>query len=255
MTSRPESASATSSALALSVLYVQEIALLLVKIRRMVFVAVTAALALMVTPILVLSGFRESVEEFVPFESELLVALFLMILIVPVAAYFALRSTWAMDRWQSRLDSLSYALRFESQEPQGESPVLRLANQALNALKPIFGEGGTEFDPKDFANSKLGSEVYDVVIPDQVTSKLTDHRGALIAKRFMGQPVLIDNLKNLTARLRSSGFRLWRVLVVSDQQFPIETLDYHSSSMEGVGFAVDLVEETPMGFSVVALGH
>ncbi len=254
MNSKPEPASATGSALALSVLYVQEIALLLAKIRRMVYIAVGASVVLMATPILVLSGLTQSVEEFVPFEEELLAGLVLVVLIIPTAAYFALRSTKTMDRWQNRFDGLAYALRFEAQKPQGETPAIRLANQALGALNPSLGEVEPALDAKNFTNCKLGSESYEVVIPDGVTKKLSDHRGAIVAKRFEGKPVLAKDLTDLMFRLRSSGVRLWRVLVVSDREFPPETSDYHASLMDRSAFPIDLVEETDLGFSVVSLG-
>ena len=254
MNFKAESASATGSALALSVLYVQEIALLLAKIRRMVYIAVGASVVLMATPILVLSGFTQSVEEFVPFEEELLAGLVLVVLIIPTAAYFALRSTKVMDRWQNRLDGLAYALRFESQKPQGENPTIRLANQTLRALNPSLDEVEPTLDAKDFTNCKLGSESYEVVIPGDVTKKLSGHRGAIVAKRFEGKPVFAKDLTDLMSKLRFSGVSLWRVLVVSDREFPPETSDYHASLIGRSGFPIDLVEETHLGFSVVSLG-
>ena len=254
MNSNPESASATGSALALSVLYVEEIALLLAKIRRMVYIAVGASVVLMATPILVLSGFTQSVEEFVSFEEELLVGLILVVLIFSTAAYLALRSTKAMDRWRNRLDGLAFALRFESQKPQGETPAIRLANQALRALSPSLGETKPALNAKDFTNCKLGFESYEMVIPAPVTKELSDHRGAIVAKRFEGKPVLPNDLTELLSKLRSSGVSLWRVLVVSDREFPPETSDYHASLIDRSAFPIDLVEETELGFSVVSLG-
>ena len=40
-----------------------------------------------------------------------------------------------MGQWRDRFDGLSYALRFESNRPEGDSPSVKLANQAFNALK------------------------------------------------------------------------------------------------------------------------
>lgn len=255
MNSRAESPSATNSALALSLLYVEEIALLLGKVRRLVLTAVLASAFLMIMPIMALAGLSDFVEEIMPFEEELLVGLVLLFIIIPAVAYFTILSTSSMGRWKSRLDGLSFALCFESQLPSGESPSTRLAYQAVSALALGHAENHKGIHPSEFANSKLGGETYEVVVPDPATRKLSGHRGALVIKRFEGKEVGPKDLGQLVVNARSSGARLWRLLVVSDRKFPPETSDLHASlSAKSPGFPVDLVEETLAGFSVIALG-
>jgi len=222
----------------------------------MVVAALVASLVLMVTPILVLSGFSESFEEFIPFEEELLFGLLLLVLIIPISVYFALRSTGAMDEWKRRLDGLSFALRFESQRPTGESPNARLANQALNALDTNPSEFAHIVDQSGITNSKIGSETYDVVVPERVTKALSGHEGVLIAKRFEGAPVREGDVIDLLNKVRSSGVHVWRLLIVSDREFSPEAYDYLAAlSSKRFAFPIDLIQETPLGFSVVSLGY
>jgi hypothetical protein len=254
MSAADELPSSSSSGLALSVLYVQEISVLLSKIRNMVIAAFGASVILLLTPLLVLTGFREASEEVLSLEGEFLGGIILVLLIVPTAAYLALRSMSAMGKWRDRLDGLAFALRFETRLALGESPSSRLANQALAGLNRAPGEVETGIDPGNFINSNFDGSTYDVVIPNDVVRTLSGHRGALLGRRYEGKSVTPRDLEESIDRVRSGHERPWRLLIVSDREFPSETLSYHSTVMGKTGFAVDLVEETSLGFSVVALG-
>ena len=238
----------STSPLAISIMYVQESAVLISKIRRMLTIAVIASILLLVVPVLVIVGLNEALEEVVLFEGELILGLLILVLVVPLIIYFALRSTMAMDQWRSRLDGLSFALRFDSQEPKGESAAVKLANQTLSAL------GSDEMNGAIYANGKLGGETYDVVIPDEVTRKLGDYRGAVVVKRFEGVPVSQKQLKDVVSDVNSSNEKICRLLVVSDREFSNEAADSHRVISRQVEFPVDLVQETSAGFLIVSLG-
>ena len=237
----------STSPLAISIMYVQESAVLISKIRRMLTIAVIASILLLVVPVLVIVGLNEALEEAVLFEGELILGLLILVVVVPLIIYFALRSTLAMDQWRSRLDELSFALRFDSQEPKGESTAVKLANQTINAL-------GSEMNGAVYANGKLGGETYDVVIPDEVTRKLGDYRGAVIVKRFEGVPVSTKQLKDVVSDVNSSNEKICRLLVVSDREFSDETVDLHRVISRQLEFPVDLVQETSAGFLIASLG-
>ena len=242
-----EQLSSSTSPLAISIMYVQESALLISKIRRMLTIAVVASILLLVVPVLVIVGLNEALEEVVLFEGELILGLLILVLVVPLIIYFALRSTMAIDQWRSRLDGLSFALRFDSQEPKGESAAVKLANQTLSAL-------GSEMNGAIYTNGKLGGETYDVVVPDEVTRKLGDYRGAVVVKRFEGVPVSQKQLKDVVSDLNSSNEMICRLLVVSDREFSDEAADLHRVISRQVEFPVDLVQETSAGFLIVSLG-
>jgi hypothetical protein len=214
----------------------------------MLTIAVIASILLLVVPVLVIVGLNEALEELVLFEGELVLGLLILVVIVPLIIYFALRSTLAIDQWRSRLDGLSFALRFDSQqEPKGESAAVKLANQTLNAL-------GSDMNGAIYANGKLGEETYDVVVPDEATRKLGDYRGAVVVKRFYGVPVSPKQLKDVVSGVNSSNERICRLLVVSDREFSDEAADLHAVISRQVVFPVDLVQETPAGFLIVSLG-
>jgi hypothetical protein len=228
-------------------MYVQESAALIAKIRRMLTVAVVACILLLVVPVLVIIGLNEALEELVLFEGELILGLLVLVILVPLVVYFALRSTLALDRWRSRLDELSFALRFEAQEATGETVAVKLANQTLNAL-------GSAVNGVTYANGKLGGETYDVVIPDQVTRKLGNYRGAVVVKRFESGPVTTKQLKDVVSEVNSSNERICRLLLVSDRDFSDEATDLHRIISREVSFPVDLIQETSAGFLVISLG-
>jgi len=211
-------------------------------------IAVAASILLLVTPVLVIMGVTEAFEELLLFEGELVFGLLILALLVPLVIYFALRSTLAIDKWRSRLDSASFALRFESQEPRGESAAVRLANQTLNAL-------GSEENGAIYANNHLGEQTYDVVVPDDVTEALGDYRGAVVVKRFENTPLSTTQLKGLVGDVKSSGKKICRLLVVSNREFSNEIEELHRTISKVAAFPVDLVQETAAGFSIVALGN
>lgn len=246
-------ATATDSGMALSVLYVTETSLLLNKVRRVILASGITSTVLMVISILIFGGFSERLERLVPIHEEFIGGVIIVLVILPVAIYLTYRATGTMEKWRSRLDDLSYALRFESQNPEGETPSVRLANQALNALTGSRAEN--QFDPHDFADRREDSETYDVIIPGHVIKAMSGHKGAIVATRVHGKPVLAKDLSEAVQKIRSLRMRLWRLLIVSDKEFPAETIDYSSSlSRRHLGFSTDLIEETQSGFSVVSVG-
>lgn len=125
-------ATATDSGMALSVLYVTETSLLLNKVRRVILASGITSTVLMVISILIFGGFSERLERLVPIHEEFIGGVIIVLVILPIAIYLTYRATGTMEKWRSRLDDLSYELRFESQNPEGETPSVRLANQALS---------------------------------------------------------------------------------------------------------------------------
>jgi hypothetical protein len=247
---RTESGSETTdSMLTLSLRYIDETTNFLSRVQMLILAALVGAAVVItmstleVTRIAVLS---EPVE--------LGTAAISGFLIIPAAAYYTIRSARAMARWKANLADFSFALRFESQDLKGDSPRLRLANQAVQALE-THPHQGTLADPGEFTDYRLGDEKYDFVIPDPVTRTLGGFRGALVVKRFTSGGVSVEDVSRVVGKVRAGGVRIWRLMVVSDREFPIETLEFHSSRIRELsGFPVDLVEETSNGFSVVSLG-
>lgn len=253
MSSEAGNTASTNSGLASSILYVAEISILLDRVRRIILASAITSTVLMVISILIFGGFSERLERLVPLHEEFIGAVITVLVIVPISLYLTFRATSTMRKWRDRLDSFSYALRFESHRPEGESPSVRLANQAFNALIDRQAERG--FDPHEYANRRTDSETFDVLIPGQITKALSGHKGAIVARRVESKPVLAKDLSETVQKIRGLHMRLWRLLIVSDKEFPIETIDYHSSlSKRQVGFSIDLIEETQSGFSVVSLG-
>ena len=246
-------ATATDSGMALSVIYVTETSLLLNNVRRAILASGIISTVLMVVSILIFGGFSERIERLVPLHEEFIGAVIIALIILPVSIYLIHRATGTMEKWRNRLDDLSYALRFESQNPEGETPSVRLANQVLNALADKRAQG--QFDPHEFADKTADKETFNVVIPGKVINTLSGHKGAVIATVVHGKPVLTKDLTEAIQKIRSLQMRLWRLLVVSDKEFPLETIEYGSSlSKKQMGFSTDLIEETGSGFSVVSLG-
>jgi len=244
-----ESASeSTDSVLALSLRYIDETTHFLSRIQVLMLAALLGAAVVITTSTLEVSKIVVLSE---PIElGTATVSVFLII----AAAYYTIRSARAMARWKANLADFSFALRFESQKPKGDSPGLRLANQAVQALE-TYPHKGTLVDPAEFTDYRLGDEKYDVLIPDPVTRALGGFRGALVMKRFTSEGVSVEDVSRVVGKVRAGGVRIWRLMVVSDREFPVETLEFHSSRVRELsGFPVDLVEETQGGFSVVSLG-
>jgi hypothetical protein len=245
--SEPES---TESVLALSLRYIDETTHFLSRVQVLILAALVGAAVVITTSALEVSRIVVLSEPV-----ELATASVSIFLIIPAAAYYTIRSTRAMARWKANLADFSFALRFESQEPKGDSSRLRLANQAVQALDTYTRPAGTIADPAEFTGYKLGDETYDVVIPTPVTRALGGFRGALVMKRFTGEGVSVDDISHVIRKVRAAGVRIWRLMVVSDRDFPVATLEFQKSRIREIsGFPVDLVEETPSGFSVVSLG-
>ena len=93
-----------------------------------------------------------------------------------------------------------------------------------------------------------------MVIPDQVTRKLGNYRGAVVVKRFESGPVTTKQLKDVVSEVNSSNERICRLLLVSDRDFSDEATDLHRIISREVSFPVDLIQETSAGFLVISLG-
>lgn len=253
MSSRTDDSAATESGMALSIAYVGETSQLLRRVRRAILFSAITSTALVVLSILIFGGLSERLERIIPLHEEFIVGLSIILVIIPISVYLTYRATNTMERWRDRLDALSYALRFESRDPEGTSPDSRLANQAYNAL--FEQSANPEVDPTDFLNTGKGSEKFNVMIPGHITKSLSGHSGAIVAVRVQGRSVMTKDLSDTVQRIRKLHLRLWRLLIVSEKMFPPEIIDYHSSlSKKRLGFSVDLVEQTATGFSVIALG-
>lgn len=253
MSSKADGSSTTESGMALSIAYVGETSLLLTRVRRTILASAATSTILVVLSILIFGGLSESIERLVPLHEEFIGGLIIVLVIIPISVYLTHRATSTMERWRDRLDALSYALRFESRNPEGVSPDVRLANQAYNALFEQHAD--SQVNPADFLNKGKGSETFNVMIPGQITKALSGHNGAIVATRVEGKSVLAKDLSDTVQRIRQLRMHLWRLLIVSDREFPSETIDYHSSlPAKRLGFAVDLIEQSGTGFSVVALG-
>jgi hypothetical protein len=253
MSSEPDSSSTTESGMALSIAYVKETSLLLSGVRRTILAAAATSTILIVLSILIFGGLSERLERIVPLHEEFIGGLLIVLVIIPLSVYLTHRATSTMEKWRDRLDALSYALRFESRNPDGASPDVRLANQAYNAL--FERDANSRVNPADFLNKGKGSETFNVMIPGQITKALIGHNGAIVATRIERKLVQARDLSDMVQRVRQLRMRLWRLLIVSDKEFPSETIDYHRSlSKKRLGFSVDLIEQSRTGFSVVALG-
>lgn len=254
MSSKADGPSTTESGMALSIAYVQETSLLLSRIRRTILASAATSTILIVLSILIFGGLSERLERLIPLHEEFIGGLIVVLIIIPISVYLTHRATSTMERWKDRLDALSYALRFESRNPEGASPDVRLANQAYNAL--FEQNQDSPMNPADFLNKTKGTETFNVMISGQITKALSGHNGAIVATRVEGKSVLARDLSDVVQRIRQLHMRLWRLLIVSDKEFPSETIDFHNSlSKKRLGFAVDLVQQTGTGFSVVALGN
>ena len=245
---------ATESGMALSILYVTETSLLLSKVRRTILASAVTSTVLMILSILIFGGFAETLERLVPFHEEFIGGVIVVLIIVPLSIYLTHRATNTMQKWRDHLDSLSYALRFELHKPEGETPNIRLANQALNALNARNLEH--QFKPSEFTDKKKDAMTFDVIIPREVTKTLSGHDGTVIAARVHGNSIRVRELTEIVQKIRSFHLHLWRLLIVSNEHFPQETIDYYNSfSKRKLGFHVDLVEETQAGFSFVSSGN
>ena len=253
MDSTVDESSAAYGGMASSILFVTETSRLLNRVHRTILASAITSTVLMVISILIFGGFAERLERLVPFHQEFIVAVVIVLIIVPISVYLTHRATSTMKHWRDHLDGISYALRFESNSPAGESPSLRLANQTFKAL--TTDRTDRQYDPHDFADKQKDSMNLEVFIPGQITRALSGHKGAVVAKRLDGKPILARDLSEIVGKIRSLHVRLWRLLIVSDKEFPLETINYNSSlSKQRVGFFIDLIEETHSGFSVVSLG-
>ena len=239
----------TDSVLALSLRYIDETTHFLSRVQVLILAALVGA-AIVIT----MSTLEVSRIVVLSEPVELATAAVSGFLIIPAAAYYTIRSARAMTRWKTKLADFSFALRFESLEPKGDSPSQKLANQAIQALA-TYTRPGTLADPAEFTDYKLGDETYDVVIPGSVTRALGGFSGALVMKRFTNEGVSVEDLSLVIRKVRAAGVRIWRLMVVSDREFPVATLEFHRSRIRELsGFSVDLVEESPSVYSVVSLG-
>jgi hypothetical protein len=253
MSSKADDSPTSESGMALSIAYVGETSQLLSRIRRTILVSAATSTIAVVLSILIFGGLSERLERIIPLHEEFIAGLSIVLVIIPISVYLTHRATSTMERWRDRLDALSYALRFESRNPEGASPDARLANQAYNAL--FEQHANSQVNPADFLNKGKGSETFNMMIPGRVTKALSGHKGAIVATRIEGKSVLVKDLSDTVQRISQLRMRLWRLLVVSDKEFPSETIDYQRSlSKKQLGFAVDLIEQSGTGFSVVALG-
>ncbi|MGO9645177.1 MAG: hypothetical protein ACLPY5_10550 [Candidatus Bathyarchaeia archaeon] len=245
--SRSES---TDSVLALSLRYIDETTRFLSRVQILILAALAGAAIVITTSTLEISGVVVLSEPV-----EFATASASLFLIIPAAAYYTICSARAMARWKANLADFSFALRFESQKPKGDSPRLKLANQAIQALETYTRPAGILAHPAEFTDYQLGDETYDVVIPNPVTKALGGISGALVMKRFTSGDVSVEDVSRVIRKVRVAGVRIWRLMVVSDREFPVATLEFHKSRVRELsGFPVDLVEESPSGFSVVSLG-
>lgn len=252
MTSRTDSTAelATMSAPALSLLYVDETSHFLTRIKRLITASLIAAAIVIAASTLEVAGVVVLSEPV-----ELATASVSLFIIIPAAAYYTIRATQNMNQWRARLAELSFGLRFASQEATGESSNLKFANQALRTLETYSRPGTSAAGPAYYTDYKLGEERYDVVIPSSVTKELGGFKGALVMKRIAGESISVHQLLEVIQKAKTSGMGIWRLMVVSDRDFPVETVEYHASMREPAGFHVDLVEEKPTGFSIMSLGE
>ena len=152
MNSKIDESSTAYSGMASSILYVTETSLLLNRVHRTILASAIMSTVLMVISILIFGGFAERLERLLPFHQEFIVAIIIVLIIVPISVYLTHRATSTMKQWRDHLDGISYALRFESNNPAGESPSVRLANQAFKALTTDHAD--RQYDPHDFADKQ-----------------------------------------------------------------------------------------------------